>query len=185
MRQIADTIPVAWNWGGGAPGGKVANKKEEGEIAIQSKRGNTIKKNASPDNPAVHISRSGNDVVKRASELEVKEKGSGNKGQQNGESKKHENDDGDNGEPEQKKAKKDDEAPVEKKGRGRPKKPEEDKKPTANKSAAEKNDEEKKGRGRPKGTATTGASANKKKQEKKPSKPRNTEGVSGRTRSRA
>ena len=186
MCRTADTVPVAWSWGGGAPSGKVANKKEEGEIAIQSKRGNTIKKNADPENPAVHISRSGNDVVKRASELEIKEKGSGNKGQQNGESKKRENEDGEHGEPEQKKAKKDDEAPAEKKGRGRPKKAEEDKKPAANKtSAAGKNGEEKKGRGRPKGKVGTGASATKKKQEKKPSKPRNTEGVSGRTRSRA
>ncbi|KAI0018170.1 hypothetical protein F4780DRAFT_752266 [Xylariomycetidae sp. FL0641] len=70
---------VSWNWGGGAPGGKVANKKKEGEIAIKSKKGNTIKKNADPENPAVHIDRSGNDVVKRASELNIEEKRSGNK----------------------------------------------------------------------------------------------------------
>ncbi|KAI3325646.1 hypothetical protein HD806DRAFT_453457 [Xylariaceae sp. AK1471] len=65
---------VSWNWGSGAPGGKVVETKDKGEIAIKSKRGNTIKKNASPDNPAVHIERSGNDVVKRASELTVEEK---------------------------------------------------------------------------------------------------------------
>ncbi|KAI8631523.1 hypothetical protein F5Y19DRAFT_424074 [Xylariaceae sp. FL1651] len=70
---------VSWNWGGGAPGGKVAETKDKGEIAIKSKRGNTIKKNASPDNPAVHVERSGNDVVKRASELTVEEKASDNK----------------------------------------------------------------------------------------------------------
>ncbi|KAI1148478.1 hypothetical protein F4825DRAFT_454418 [Nemania diffusa] len=70
---------VSWSWGGGAPGGTVAETKDEGEIAIKSKRGNTIKKNASPDNPAVHIERSGNDVVKRASELTVEKKGSKNK----------------------------------------------------------------------------------------------------------
>ncbi|KAI0965531.1 hypothetical protein F4678DRAFT_467393 [Xylaria arbuscula] len=69
---------VSWNWGGGAPGGTVAETKDEGEIAIKSKRGNTIKKNASPDNPAVHVERSGNDVVKRASELTVEKKASKN-----------------------------------------------------------------------------------------------------------
>ncbi|KAI1114038.1 hypothetical protein F5Y14DRAFT_451437 [Nemania sp. NC0429] len=70
---------VSWNWGGGAPGGTVAETKESGEIAIKSKRGNTIKKNASHDNPAVHVERAGNDVVKRASELTVETKASGNK----------------------------------------------------------------------------------------------------------
>ncbi|KAF2023869.1 hypothetical protein EK21DRAFT_15740, partial [Setomelanomma holmii] len=65
---------VSWSWGSGQPGGKVAEVKEQGEIAIESNRGNTIKKNASPDNPAVHIERSGNDVVKRASELQVDKK---------------------------------------------------------------------------------------------------------------
>ncbi|KAI4150796.1 MAG: hypothetical protein L6R39_002165 [Caloplaca ligustica] len=65
---------VSWAYGGGRPGGEVAEKKDEGEIAIQSKRGNTIKRNADPDNPAVHITRPGNDVVKRQSELDVEEK---------------------------------------------------------------------------------------------------------------
>ncbi|KAK5625816.1 hypothetical protein RRF57_001532 [Xylaria bambusicola] len=74
------TTTVSWNWGGGAPGGTVAETKDEGEIAIKSKRGNTVKKNASPDNPAVHVERSGNDVVKRASELTVELKSSKNRG---------------------------------------------------------------------------------------------------------
>ena len=38
-------------------------------------KGNTIKKNASPDNPGVHVSRQGNDVVKRASELDKEGEG--------------------------------------------------------------------------------------------------------------
>lgn len=50
--------------------------KQEGEIAIETKRGNTVKRNAEPDNPAVHVERSGNDVVKRASELKVDKKAS-------------------------------------------------------------------------------------------------------------
>ncbi|KAI1437335.1 hypothetical protein GGR50DRAFT_692381 [Xylaria sp. CBS 124048] len=65
---------VSWNWGSGAPSGTVAETKHEGQIAIQSKRGNTIKKNASAENPAVRVERTGNDVVKRASELTVTEK---------------------------------------------------------------------------------------------------------------
>lgn len=73
--QVGDQ--VSWAYGGGRPGGEVAEKKDEGEIAIQSKRGNTIKRNAEPDNPAVHVSRPGNDVVKRQSELDVEEKGEG------------------------------------------------------------------------------------------------------------
>jgi len=42
--------------GGGAPGGKVAKTKEQGDVAIQSKKENTIKKKAEPDHPAVHHS---------------------------------------------------------------------------------------------------------------------------------
>ncbi|KAI0468230.1 hypothetical protein F4859DRAFT_517418 [Xylaria cf. heliscus] len=70
------TSLVSWNWGGGAPGGTVTETKDKGEITIKSKLGNTIKKNASSNNPAVHVERSGNDVVKRASELTVDEKAS-------------------------------------------------------------------------------------------------------------
>ena len=54
----------------------MAETKSEGEIAIKTKRGNTVKKNAESDNPAVRIERSGNDVVKRASELTVEQKAS-------------------------------------------------------------------------------------------------------------
>jgi hypothetical protein len=60
----------------------VAEVKEQGEIAIESNRGNTIKKNADPENPAVHIERPGNDVVKRASELQIDEKADGASGEQ-------------------------------------------------------------------------------------------------------
>ena len=82
---------VSWNWGSGQPGGEVAEVKDQGEIAIESKKGNTIKKNASPDNPAVHVERSGNDVVKRASELQIDEKTDGANGEQaNGDSKEGE-----------------------------------------------------------------------------------------------
>jgi hypothetical protein len=56
------------------------------------KHDNTIKKNAAPDNPAVHIERSGNDVVKRASELNVEEKASDSASSKKREYKKEEGD---------------------------------------------------------------------------------------------
>ena len=65
---------ASWNWNGSAPSGEVAEKKDEGEVAIQSKRGNTIKKAAQPNDPAIHLARPGNDVVKNQSELDVEEK---------------------------------------------------------------------------------------------------------------
>jgi hypothetical protein len=46
---------------------------KEGEASIESKKGNTITKAAKPNDPAVHVTRPGNDVVKNASELEVEE----------------------------------------------------------------------------------------------------------------
>ncbi|KAI9832933.1 MAG: hypothetical protein M1819_003963 [Sarea resinae] len=76
-KDIQKGDQVSWQWSSGRPGGTAAEIATEGEIAIQSKRGNTIKKNADADNPAVHIERPGNDVVKRASELDVEEKKSG------------------------------------------------------------------------------------------------------------
>ncbi|KAI0005596.1 hypothetical protein F4779DRAFT_621035 [Xylariaceae sp. FL0662B] len=86
---------VSWNWGGSAPGGTVAETKDAGSVAVTSKRGNTIRKKAAPGDPAVRIERSGNDVVKRASELTVEGKkkkssgkgGSGGGGKGRGEKK--------------------------------------------------------------------------------------------------
>ncbi|KAG8526019.1 uncharacterized protein KY384_000781 [Bacidia gigantensis] len=70
---------ATWNWNGATPGGEVSEKKTEGEAAVTSKRGNTIKKAAKPDDPAIALSRSGNDVVKNQSELQVEEKHPDNK----------------------------------------------------------------------------------------------------------
>lgn len=210
---VADTSQiVSWNWGGGQPGGKVVETKTEGEIAIKSKRGNTIKKNASPSNPAVHIGRSGNDVVKRASELHVDEKASGSTpAKENGDKKREhdevDDDDDDAGEvgaedadkavedkeeeeekkeevvkkPAAKKQKKEPAAAKKKKAAAEDKKPapagKEEEKKQAN------GDEAKKGRGRPKGTASGAVSGGAKK--KRDPKPRATEGIGSRTRSRA
>ncbi|MCJ1270113.1 Activating transcription factor 7-interacting protein 1 [Lobaria immixta] len=78
FRSLALTVRVgslvSWQYGGGQPSGVVAEKKTEGEVAVTSKRGNTIKRKAEPDNPAVHVARSGNDVVKKMSEVEVEDK---------------------------------------------------------------------------------------------------------------
>jgi len=68
---------VSWKWGSGKPSGTVDNVVKEGDISITSDKGNVIKKNASPENPAVHVAREGNDVVKRASELTVEDKANG------------------------------------------------------------------------------------------------------------
>ncbi|THZ65432.1 hypothetical protein D6C86_01851 [Aureobasidium pullulans] len=62
-------------WSGSRPGGTVSEIAKEGELSIETKRGNEVKKNADPEDPAVKISRSGNDVVKRAHELDVEKEG--------------------------------------------------------------------------------------------------------------
>jgi len=187
---------VSWNWGGGAPGGTVAEKKTEGEIAIKSKKGNTIKKNASKDNPAVHIERSGNDVVKRVSELNEVKKGSGAGGKGK---RKHEDEDKQEDEDEKEKEEKQDDDKIEKNKQGKDvraggKKQKQTQKQEDNKTeqkdsakieeeieedeTAKPKANEKKKAGRPKGAASAAT-----KEKKKLSKPRNTEGVSGRTRS--
>ena len=73
--QYAYERPVSWKYGSGRPGGTVAEVVEEGQASVTSKKGNEIHRNAEPDNPAVKISRSGNDVVKKASELDIEDKG--------------------------------------------------------------------------------------------------------------
>jgi len=70
---------VSWKWGSGRPSGEVADVATEGDLSITSNKGNTIKKNASEDDPAVHVAREGNDVVKRAHELTIDEKASDSK----------------------------------------------------------------------------------------------------------
>ena len=81
---------VAWNWGSGAPGGVAAEVVTDGEAKMVSHRGNEVTKQGSPENPAVHIERPGNDVVKKASELEVEEEGPKHSGGGEGEKKEEE-----------------------------------------------------------------------------------------------
>jgi len=194
---------VTWNWGAGQPGGTVAETKTEGEIAITSKRGNKIKKNASPGNPAVHVERSGNDVVKRASELHVEEKANGEASEKkdndaeptNGEKRKHdevEKEDDKPADAEEEEVKEDE--PLEENAEGKTikakepaaKKQKKEPAPKAKKAApaAKKAEEkkepakpaEKKKAGRPKGVAS-------KPKEKKEPTPRSGDGIGSRTRS--
>jgi len=60
---------VQWSWGAGHPSGTVEEIQTHGKLEIESK-GKKVHKNASEENPAVHVGREGNDVVKRMSELE-------------------------------------------------------------------------------------------------------------------
>lgn len=171
---------VAWNWGGGAPEGEVVDKKEEGEVAITSKRGNTIKKNAEPENPAVHVGRSGNDVVKRASELEVVEEGNKAKGKSKSpvppkKKKDQEEDKIEETTANGKKREHEEAGGEEPKEREKPKKATKAAKGDTPSSAA--NGEPKKGRGRPK-------KSDAEPKPKKAPKPRATEGIGSRTRSR-
>ncbi|KAL8792501.1 MAG: hypothetical protein Q9195_004871 [Heterodermia aff. obscurata] len=82
--MAGDSVPevgdkASWTWNGSHPSGEVAEKKTDdgSDLAIKSARGNTIKAPASPSDPAVHLARPGNDVVKKQSELEVEAKGDG------------------------------------------------------------------------------------------------------------
>lgn len=84
MTNVKKGDKVAWNSGGGAPGGTASEVVTDGDAKMVSHRGNEVKKKGSPEDPAVHIERPGNDVVKKSSELELEEDGSKHKG---GESK--------------------------------------------------------------------------------------------------
>ncbi|OQO10733.1 hypothetical protein B0A48_04033 [Cryoendolithus antarcticus] len=172
MSEIKEGDKVSWSWGSGQPGGTAAEVAKEGEISITSKKGNEIKKKASPDNPAVHIERPGNDVVKRASELQVDEKGSSSKG---GAEKKDEGANGEASAGEKRKAEDEGEKEEEKeegKGAKKAKKGGAAKGAKADAAKDDKEGEEKaapKKKGRP-AKAATGAANGEKKEAKGPAK---------------
>jgi hypothetical protein len=147
----------------------VAEKKTEGEVSITTKKGNKVKKNAEPDNPAIRVERSGNDVVKKASELNVEEKANGSS-----DKRKHDDETEENGEKKDDGLKENAEGKTVRAG-GKTDKA----KPAAKK---QKTDEpavtEKKKPGRPK--KAEGAPA----KSKRAPTPRSTEGIGSRTRSR-
>jgi len=61
---------VSWKWGAGRPSGEVAEVVTEGKAEVTSNKGNTVTRNAREGDPAIVITRPGNDVVKLAHELE-------------------------------------------------------------------------------------------------------------------
>ncbi|KAI9050866.1 hypothetical protein LZ554_004984 [Drepanopeziza brunnea f. sp. 'monogermtubi'] len=77
--KIQEGDKVSWNWGGSHPSG-VAAEVKEGDVFVTSHKGNEITKHGEEGNPAVHIARSGNNVVKKASELQVDSKASRSNG---------------------------------------------------------------------------------------------------------
>jgi len=87
---IQEGDKASWKWSGSRPSGEVAEVKEHGDLSIQSNKGNTITKTATEGDPAVHLARSGNDVVKKASELTIDERGNDNKSKTPEPSKKEE-----------------------------------------------------------------------------------------------
>ncbi|KAI9661123.1 MAG: hypothetical protein M1821_009450 [Bathelium mastoideum] len=163
-KDIKEGDEVSWQWSGGRPGGTAAEVAKEGQVAIESHRGNTIAKNAEPDNPAVHVERPGNDVVKKASELDVEEEGPKHNG---GEEKNEEEGD------EEKEEKKDNGAKPGKKraAKGKPEGEENAKKQKKEDVNGEGDSKEKKGkgagRGRPKKGSVESNGASKPKAEKK------------------
>jgi len=68
---------VSWKWSGSRPSGEAVEVKEQGDVSVTSNRGNTITRHGKEGDPAVHIARSGNDVVKNAHELSIEKKGNG------------------------------------------------------------------------------------------------------------
>ncbi|EIN06528.1 hypothetical protein PUNSTDRAFT_136383 [Punctularia strigosozonata HHB-11173 SS5] len=68
--QLEKGQEVSWKWGQGTASGKVAEIVEDGKAEVTSSKGNTVTRNGrGPDDPAVKITRKGNDVVKLAHEL--------------------------------------------------------------------------------------------------------------------
>ena len=81
---------VEWKYGGGHPQGTAAEiKYHPGEkVQVESRKGNTITRNADEDNPAVRVERQGDgnnqDVVKRMTELTKVGEGKEKEGEENG-----------------------------------------------------------------------------------------------------
>ncbi|SNX84658.1 uncharacterized protein MEPE_03367 [Melanopsichium pennsylvanicum] len=61
---------VSWSWGSQHPSGTVKDVKDDG-AQVKTKKGSTISKDGSKDDPAVVIETSnGNNAVKNASEID-------------------------------------------------------------------------------------------------------------------
>ncbi|KAF2178803.1 hypothetical protein K469DRAFT_598366 [Zopfia rhizophila CBS 207.26] len=85
--QIQEGDQVSWQWSGSRPSGEVAEvaeTREQGELAIESNKGSTIKTNADPEDSTAHIARPGNDVVRPAHEVEIEKANGVNEEKQDG-----------------------------------------------------------------------------------------------------
>merc|ERR1711939_562057 len=138
-KEIKEGDEVSWQWSGGRPGGVASEVKEQGEMTMETKRGNEVKKSAEPDNPAVKVDREGHDVVKKASELEVEEEGPNHK--EDGE-KQDDKDEQDKDEKKEEEEKKDEDKKDEDEVDGEEKKDSEE--PQAGEKRKADDDEEKK-----------------------------------------
>lgn len=183
-RIVLTKYVVSWQWSGNRPEGQVAEVAKEGEVSIESNRGNTITMEAEPENPAVHIARPGNDVVKKASELEIEDKAADANGEKKDEpmkdagpveeKKEEEKKPEENGEP-QVGDKRDHEATEEKKKENGDKVAEAGAEADGEEPATKKqktDDEPKKGRGRPKKSEANGAAPKEKKAPAKKREPK-------------
>lgn len=71
MSAVHKNDTVTWKWGNGTAEGKVTSRTSQ--KASVSTKGNTITRNGSKDNPALHITQSdGTKVLKRSSEVKKK-----------------------------------------------------------------------------------------------------------------
>lgn len=71
MTSVQKNDTVTWKWGKGSAKGKVTSLTSK--KASVSTKGNTITRNGTKDNPALHITQSdGTKVLKRSSEVNKK-----------------------------------------------------------------------------------------------------------------
>jgi len=76
-QQVEKGDQVSWKWGSSKPSGEVGEVSKKDAISIGTANGNTVTRKADAEDPAVHVAREGNDVVKRAHELTIEEKANG------------------------------------------------------------------------------------------------------------
>ncbi|KAI8903475.1 hypothetical protein DFJ77DRAFT_469440 [Powellomyces hirtus] len=67
--KIEEGSRVAWNWGNGHVEGTVAQVSND--TLEKNIKGKHITRKGTDDNPALYIERSGNNVLKKASEVHV------------------------------------------------------------------------------------------------------------------
>lgn len=166
-RLTRNGCPVSYQWSGGRPGGTVAEVATEGAVTMETSRGNEVKKNAEPGNPALYIERQQHDVVKKASEVDVEKSGDVHDEdhiKEGGDEEKKE----ENGEPQTGDKRAAEDTAEEKKDEGKAKK-------QKTNAAPKENGEKPKKKGRPAKGGANGQAAAKKENKKRPPKKAATE----------